>query len=88
MKREEIEYKLDRLLNNKFDCSNDMVEMMKTKRFLSKEVGFSAISLFELFLEIEREFNIHFSQEDIMKIQFDDYNALLHIIKKKEGEKI
>ncbi|MDE6231979.1 MAG: hypothetical protein K2M60_01335 [Lachnospiraceae bacterium] len=83
---ESVKEKLDLFLKNKFGCSEEKINMMKEKRFLSSEIGFSAADLFQLFLEIEKEFGILFSEKDILSIQFDSYNELVENICKKKEE--
>lgn len=82
---ENAKEKLDALLKNKFGCSEEKIYMMKEKRFLSSEIGFSAADLFQLFLEIEKEFGISFSENEILSIQFDNYDKLVENICKKLG---
>ena len=76
-----IEDKLDRVFTEKFGCSADKVEMMREHRFLSSEIGFSAANL----LELEKEFGIIFSKDEILSTQFDDYTELVEGINKKLG---
>jgi acyl carrier protein len=80
-----IEDKLDRVFTEKFGCSADKVEMMREHRFLSSEIGFSAANLLELFIEVEKEFGIIFSKDEILSTQFDDYTELVEGINKKLG---
>lgn len=80
---EKIEERLDSLLVNKFGCSDEKVNIMKENRFLSTKIGFSAANLFELFLEIEKEFGLYFSEDEIMSTQFDDYRSIVVCIEKK-----
>ena len=63
----------------------DKVEMLKEHRFLSSKIGFSAANLLELFLEVEKEFGITFSKDEILSTQFDDYTELVEGISKKLG---
>lgn len=82
-----IEEKLDKILIDKFRCSEERIKIIKEKgtRLLSSEIGFSAANLFELFLEIEREFGISFSEEELLSFDFDKYQELLEIVKGKVG---
>ena len=56
---------MDKVFIEKFGCSADKVEMLKEHRFLSSKIGFSAANLLELFLEVEKEFGITFSKDEI-----------------------
>ena len=76
-----IKDKLDKVFIEKFGCSADKVEMLKEHRFLSSKIGF----LLELFLEVEKEFGITFSKDEILSTQFDDYTELVEGISKKLG---
>ena len=58
MKDEKVMEKLDSILRDKFGFDDKKINKMKELRFLSSEIGFSAANLFELFLEIEKEFEI------------------------------
>lgn len=80
-----IKDKLDKAFIEKFGCSADKVEMLKEHRFLSSKIGFSAANLLELFLEVEKEFGITFSKDEILSTQFDDYTELVEGISKKLG---
>ena len=80
-----INDKLDKVFIEKFGCSADKVEMLKEPRFLSSKIGFSAANLLELFLEVEKEFGITFSKDEILSTQFDDYTELVEGISKKLG---
>lgn len=85
--KEDIEYRIDRILAEKFECSADKICAMKKSSFLSNEVGFSAVDLLEFFLEIEKEFRICFKREEILAVQFDDYIELVEAVNKSlEGE--
>ena len=85
MENEKVIEKLDSLLKNKFGYNDEKIGMMKEIRFLSSEVCFSAANLFELFLEIEKEFEISFSEKEILNTQFDNYRELVEIICEKLG---
>ena len=87
MEKEKISKSLDLLLKNKFGCSDEKLSMMKKDRFLSSEICFSAANLLELFLEIEKEFGVSFSRDEILNIQFDNYTELVECINKKQGGK-
>ena len=87
MEKEKISKSLDLLLKNKFGCSDEKLSMMKKDRFLSSEIGFSAANLLELFLEIEKEFGVSFSRDEILNIQFDNHTELVECINKKQGGK-
>lgn len=81
----DIENKLNRLMKEKFGCSTAKIEMMRKCRLLSSEIGFSAANLLELFLEIEKEFGVSFSKDEILSTQFDNYTELVESINKKLG---
>lgn len=83
MEKEKISKSLDLLLKNKFGCSDEKLSMMKKDRFLSSEIGFSAANLLELFLEIEKEFGVSFSRDEILNIQFDNYTELVVVLEYK-----
>lgn len=87
MEDENVIEKLDSLLINKFGCDEEKMSKMKEIRFLSNEIGFTAANLFELFLEIEKEFGILFSEKEILDTQFDSYKELVEIICKKQEER-
>ena len=84
---EKIEEKLDQILKDKFKCSEEKMKTIKENgvRLLSNKIGFSSVNLFELFLEIEREFGISFSEEELLNFEFDKYGELLEMIKGKLG---
>lgn len=84
---EKIEEKLDKILKDKFKCSEEKMKIIKENgvRLLSNKIGFSSANLFELFLEIERGFRISFSEEEILNFEFDKYEELLEMIKRKIG---
>lgn len=86
MEDEKVIEKLDLLLKNKFGCDEEKMRKIKKIRFLSNEIGFSAANLFELFLEVEKEFGISFSEREILDTQFDSYKDLVEIICKKQEE--
>lgn len=86
MEDEKVIEKLDLLLKNKFGCDEEKMRKMRETRFLSSEIGFSAANLFELFLEVEKEFGISFSEKEILDTQFDSYKDLVEIICKKQEE--
>lgn len=86
MEEEKVIEKLDLLLKNKLGCDEQKISKMRKNRFLSSEIGFSAVNLFELFLEVEKEFEISFSEEEILNTQFDSYRELIEIICKKQEE--
>lgn len=86
MQEEKVIEKLELIFKKKFGCSEDKVNRMRKIRFLSNEIGFSAANLFELFLEIEKEFGISFSEKEILDTRFDCFSDLVQIICKKQEE--
>lgn len=52
--KEDIEYRIDRILAEKFECSADKICAMKKSSFLSNEVGFSAVDLLEFFWKLRK----------------------------------
>ncbi len=85
MNDEKVMEKLDSILRDKFGFNDKKIGKMKEHRFLSSEIGFSAANLFELFLEIEKEFKISFSENEILNTQFDSYRELVKVICIKTG---
>ena len=85
MNDEKVMEKLDSILRDKFGFNDKKICKMKEHRFLSSEIGFSAANLFELFLEIEKEFKISFSENEILNTQFDSYMELVKVICIKTG---
>lgn len=81
----EIQERLNKLLKSRFGCDDEKIKWMQEHSFLSNKVGFSAVNLLELFLELEKEFQIKFSRQDIKKFPFDSYYALVAMITKKVG---
>lgn len=79
----EIRDRLDMLLKSKFNCNDEKIEWLQENSFLSNKVGFSAVNLIELFVELEKEFQIKFSRQDIKKFPFDSYYGLVAMITKK-----
>lgn len=86
MKDEKVIEKLDSILSDRFGFDDKKINKMKEHRFLSSEIGFSAANLFELFLEIEKEFGISFSEKEILNTQFDSYRDVVKVICKKQEE--
>lgn len=86
MEDEKVMEKLDSILRDKYGFDDEKISKMRKIRFLSSEIGFSAANLFELFLEIEKEFGISFSEKEILNTQFDSYRELVKIIYKKQEE--
>lgn len=83
MPEDEVKEKLDIILKNKFVCSDEKLALMKEYRFLSNVVGFSAADLLEIFLEVEKEFGIVFSEDRLLSVQFDNYGELVKGIMKE-----
>lgn len=86
MENEKVIEKLESILRNKFGCNEEKINKMRKVRFLSSDIGFSAANLFELFLEIEKEFKISFSEKEILDTQLDSFRELVEIICKKQEE--
>lgn len=83
----EIRDRLNQVLKSKFDCNDDTIIWLQEHSLLSNKVGFSAVNLLELFLELEKEFQITFTRQDLKKLPFDSYYALVTMITKKVGGK-
>lgn len=87
MTREEAKRVIDNILTEKlhFDVTK-LTDQQKGESLLSPQYGFMAIDLFVLYMELEKELNVHFAQEDVIEKRFDVYNNIVDcIMEKKKG---
>lgn len=81
MERLEIRKQLDELMLEKFGFhAEKLSDAEKTRSLLNPNIGFQAIDILVLFMEVERNFNIRLCQEDVVEKRFDIYNNILDIV--------
>lgn len=83
MDQNQIENKIIDLFWDKFQFHADkLTDEQKKESLLKPEIGFQAVDLFVLYLELEKTFEIQFSEEDVIGRRFDVYNNILDSVKK------
>lgn len=83
MEQNQIEKIIINLFWDKFQFRADRLsDEQKKESLLKPEIGFHAVDLFVLYRELEKAFEIQFSEEDVIDCRFDIYNNILDSVKK------
>lgn len=53
------------------------------KSLLAPSIGFMPIDLMILYLELEKELNITFSEKNVIEERFDIYNNIIRFVQEK-----
>ena len=84
MEKKDIENRISRLMLNKFEFHvENLINEDKRKSLLNPQIGFQAIDMIVLFMELEKEFGIMFTEEDVINYRFDVYDSIVGIIEEK-----
>lgn len=83
MERKEIEQTVNTILEEKFQFhAENLSALQKSESLFKLEIGFKAVDLFVLYMELERVLNIKFDEEDVVKNRFDVYNNVLKSVER------
>lgn len=84
-KEEFIREKLLDILADRFKVNMDKKEGIYDLNLLGKSIKMTPSDLIGLFLDIEKQFNITFSEEDIIKGRFKTINSITQVICEKSA---
>ena len=56
--------------------------MQKDYLKLRKRIGFKAVDLFVLYMELEKELHIKFDEKDVIDSRFDVYDNIINSVKR------
>ncbi|MDD3415191.1 MAG: hypothetical protein PHY47_14470 [Lachnospiraceae bacterium] len=87
MKLLEIETEVNNVFINVFNFHPERLsEEQKKGSLFKQEIGFSAIDLFVLFMELENLLQITFVKEDIIENRFDSYYNIVKAVQNCRGQ--
>ena len=83
MKDKDIEQKVYSVFRSKFNFNPEkLTESQRADSLLKPEIGFKAVDLFVLYMELEKELHIKFDEKDVIESRFDVYNNILSSVKR------
>lgn len=78
-----IEQKVISVFWNKFQFHPERLsESQRADSLLSPEIGFRAVDLFVLYMELEKELHIKFDEKDVLDSRFDVYDNIINSVKR------
>lgn len=83
MEDKDIEQKVYSVFLSKFKFNPEKLsESQRADSLLKPEIGFKAVDLFVLYMELEKELHIKFDEKDVIESRFDVYNNILSSVKR------
>lgn len=81
---EAVEQKVNQVFIDIFKFHAErLTEKEKMKSLLASSIGFMLIDLMILYLELEKELNITFSEKNVIEERFDIYNNIIRFVQEK-----
>ena len=77
----DIEQRVISVFWNKFHAER-LSETQKADSLLNPEIGFKAVDLFVLYMELEKELHIKFDEKDVIDSRFDVYDNIINSVKR------
>lgn len=82
MEQNQVEQKIINVFWDKFQFHADRLsDEQRRESLLKPEIGFQAVDLFVLYMELEEIFGIRFDEADVIENRFDVYNNILNSVK-------
>lgn len=79
----DIEQRVISVFWNKFQFHAERLsETQKVDSLLNPEIGFKAVDLFVLYMELEKELHIKFDEKDVIDSRFDVYDNIINSVKR------
>ena len=79
----DIEQRVISVFWNKFQFHAERLsETQKADSLLNPEIGFKAVDLFVLYMELEKELHIKFDEKDVIDSRFDVYDNIINSVKR------
>ena len=79
----DIEQRVISVFWNKFQFNAERLsETQKADSLLNPEIGFKAVDLFVLYMELEKELHIKFDEKDVIDSRFDVYDNIINSVKR------
>ena len=77
----DIEQRVISVFWNKFQFHAERLsETQKADSLLNPEIGFKAVDLFVLYMELEKELHIKFDEKDVIDSRFDVYDNIINSV--------
>ena len=78
-----IEQRVISVFWNKFQFHPERLsEAQRADSLLDPEIGFKAVDLFVLYMELEKELHIKFDEKDVIDSRFDVYDNIINSVKR------
>lgn len=79
----DIEQRVISVFWNKFQFHPERLsEAQRSDSLLNPEIGFKAVDLFVLYMELEKELHVKFDEKDVIDSRFDVYDNIINSVKR------